>query len=150
MYEDHALLDTLKGMNLGSKGLAEAQANLDEGPQKRGQEDAADVEPASAVEANGTSGSGGGRSGPIRREIEVGTERFQAASGGVLEKIADAVHRTITSVDEVNKRSDLWDNLIICGNGSRVRGTSLIFPMFNSGRLMVYRLQRGTPSTAAN
>ncbi|KAF2661134.1 hypothetical protein K491DRAFT_754070 [Lophiostoma macrostomum CBS 122681] len=124
MYEDHFLLDTLKSMNLGSKGLAEAQASLDEGPSKRAQDDAADAEPGSAIEPNGSGlpGSSGGRSGPIRREIEVGTERFQAASGGILDKIADAVHRTISSVDEVNKRSELWDSLIICGNGSRVRG----------------------------
>jgi actin-related protein 9 len=118
MYEDHALLDALKNQNLGTKGLAEAHALLDEGPQRKTQEDT-EIEPGSALDVNGTATI---RSGHIRREIEVGTERFQAASGGVLEKIADAVHRTISSVDEVNKRSELWDSLIICGNGSRIRG----------------------------
>lgn len=124
MYEDHALLDTLKNMNLGSKGVAEAQAALDEGPQRKPQDENADGEQVSAVDANGATvpGSATSTSGPIRREIEVGTERFQAASGGILERIADAVHRTISSVDEVNKRSELWDSLIVCGNGSRVRG----------------------------
>jgi actin-related protein 9 len=58
----------------------------------------------------------------IRREVEVGKERFLAASGGTLEAIADAVHRTIMSVEPVGKRGELWDSLIIVGNGSRVRG----------------------------
>lgn len=116
LYEDHALLDGLKSMNLGREEMAEAQARLDEGPQNG--------EPTSAVEANGNTDSalGASRAGPIRREVEVGTERFMAASNGVLERVADAVHRTISLVDEVNKRSELWDSLIVCGNGSRVRG----------------------------
>lgn len=125
MYEDHALLDQLKSMNLGSKGMAEAQAALDEGPQKKHDApEQMDVgEPRSAIEANGTSDFlFSSHTGPIRREIEVGTERFQAASGGILERIADAIHRTISSVEEVNKRSELWDSLIICGNGSKIRG----------------------------
>ena len=57
-----------------------------------------------------------------RREIEVGTERFQAASNGLLDRIADAVHRTVLAGTESSKRGDLWDSLIIVGNGSRVRG----------------------------
>ncbi|OCL03779.1 hypothetical protein AOQ84DRAFT_347155 [Glonium stellatum] len=125
MYEDHALLDQLKSMNLGSKGMAEAQAALDEGPQKKHDlpEQMESGEPRSAIEANGTSDFlFSSHTGPIRREIEVGTERFQAASGGILERIADAIHRTISSVEEVNKRSELWDSLIICGNGSKIRG----------------------------
>ncbi len=59
--------------------------------------------------------------GLIRREVEVGTERFMAASGGILDIIADAIHRTVLSV-EVGKRSELWDSLIIVGNGCKVRG----------------------------
>ncbi|RMZ71570.1 chromatin remodeling complex subunit [Pyrenophora seminiperda CCB06] len=62
------------------------------------------------------------RTGAIRREIEVGTERFMADGNGTLEKIADAIHRAISSIDEVGKRSDLWDQLIVCGNGSKLRG----------------------------
>ncbi|PSN72101.1 hypothetical protein BS50DRAFT_569656 [Corynespora cassiicola Philippines] len=123
MYEDHHLLDTLKSMNLGEKGIAEAQAALDEGPQSKAH-DGTEGEPKPAAEANGSSESApaSSRSGPIRREIEVGNERFMAASNGVLDNIADAVYRTVSSVDEVNKRSELWDALIVCGNGSRVRG----------------------------
>ncbi|MCJ1226406.1 Actin-like protein arp9 (SWI/SNF complex component arp9) [Toensbergia leucococca] len=58
----------------------------------------------------------------VRKDIEVGTERFQAASGGILDRIADAIHRAILSHPEVSKRSELWDSLIILGNGSKVKG----------------------------
>lgn len=113
-YEDHTLLDTLKNMNLNTQDMADAKAALDEGPGKKTHTEGENGEPKSATDANGA--------GSLRREIEVGTERFLAASTGTLEKIADAVYRTISSVDEVNKRSELWDSLIICGNGSKLRG----------------------------
>jgi actin-related protein 9 len=58
----------------------------------------------------------------IRRDIEIGTERFQAAGDGFLDTIADTVYRTILSVDEIAKRQDAWDALIICGSGAKVRG----------------------------
>ena len=58
----------------------------------------------------------------IRKEAEVGPERFEAASDGFLDRIADAIHRCILSVPETSKRSELWDSLVILGNGSRVKG----------------------------
>jgi actin-related protein 9 len=58
----------------------------------------------------------------IRRDIEIGTERFQAASEGYLDAIADTIYRTILSVDDISKRQDAWDALVICGSGSKVRG----------------------------
>lgn len=122
LYEDHALLDTLKSMNLNTQDMADAKNALDEGPGKKTQENGDVAEPASAVEASGDSTSGTNRAGSIRREIEVGTERFLSGSHETLEKIADAVHRVISSVDDVSKRSDLWDQLIVCGNGSKLRG----------------------------
>lgn len=63
-----------------------------------------------------------------KREIEVGLERFKAATpgpgyaDGVVDTIAEAIHHTALSVPEVPSRSALWDNLIILGNGSRIRG----------------------------
>lgn len=124
LYEDHALLDTLKNMNLNTQEMADAKGALDEGPNRKGQENGENGDPASATEANGTGESGptGKRTGSIRREIEVGTERFMADGDGTLEKIADAVHRAISSIDEVGKRSDLWEQLVVCGNGSKLRG----------------------------
>jgi actin-related protein 9 len=67
-----------------------------------------------------------------RRDVEVGIERFLLASpgkdrtergsGGILEDLAAQIHHTILAVPDATKRSDLWDNLIIIGNGSRIRG----------------------------
>ena len=58
----------------------------------------------------------------VKKDIEVGLERFEATSGGILDRLADSVHRCILSVPEVNKRSELWDSLVIVGNGSKVKG----------------------------
>jgi actin-related protein 9 len=57
-----------------------------------------------------------------KRDIEIGIERFQAADNGYMDAIADTVYRTILSVDDVGKRQDAWEALIICGGGSQVRG----------------------------
>lgn len=122
-YKDHALLDTLKNMNLGEKGLADARAALDEKASNKPQ-DNGDAEAGDSNEAHVPGKTGAEPSNSIEREIEVGIERFHAADDGLLEKIADAIHRCVSAVDEVNKRSELWDSLIICGNGSRIRGQS--------------------------
>lgn len=85
-------------------------------------------EPVAVIE-DGSSPSGTeGRSRKRKREMEVGLERFMAATAsaghvdGVLDRIAGAVHSTIMSVPDISQRSTLWENLIILGNGSRVRG----------------------------
>lgn len=63
-----------------------------------------------------------------KREVEVGVERFKAATPGpgmtegIIDRIAEAMHHTVLSVPEVPQRSSLWENLIILGNGSRIRG----------------------------
>ncbi|KAJ0419192.1 actin-domain-containing protein [Aspergillus carlsbadensis] len=76
--------------------------------------------------------SGPGRFIRQARDIEVGIERFFAAtpkqkigetlSSGILEDIATQIHHTILAVPDATKRSDLWDSLIVVGNGSRVKG----------------------------
>ena len=58
----------------------------------------------------------------VRKHIDVGLERFQAASGGIIDQIADAIHRSVLSFPDPSKRSDLWDSMIILGNGSKVKG----------------------------
>ena len=73
----------------------------------------------------------------IRKTIEVGPERLQLASGGILDKITDAIHRSILSVSEVNKRSDLWDSLIIIGNGSKVKGRCNFRPFASDANLII-------------
>ena len=75
-------------------------------------------------------GTGAAPSRKRKRDIAVGVERFLAASpgsganDGILDTIAATIHSTIMAVPEVASRSTLWDNLIILGNGSRVRGKS--------------------------
>jgi len=119
MYRDNAVLDALKGMSLSREDMADAKAKLDEGKQKSApsdsQADPTGVEPTSPATASI------GRASAPRREIEVGIERFQAASDGILERIADAVHRTISAVDVV-KRAEIWDSLILVGRGSKIKG----------------------------
>ncbi|MCJ1463084.1 Actin-like protein arp9 (SWI/SNF complex component arp9) [Pseudocyphellaria aurata] len=58
----------------------------------------------------------------VRKDVEVGVERFQATTGGIMDQIADAIHRCILSVPDISKRSELWDSLIIVGNGSKIKG----------------------------
>lgn len=122
VYEDFALHDAMKKAGMTREGMADMQSALDDGPNKRPKspepQSAVSDKPADAgFETTDTSPTGG-----IRREVEVGPERFQAASGGMLDKLADAIHRTVQSCGEIGKRSELWDNMIILGNGSKVRG----------------------------
>lgn len=56
------------------------------------------------------------------RELTVGTERFRAAECGILIRIADALYDAISGVEEVSKRAELWESIIIVGNGSKLRG----------------------------
>lgn len=120
VYEDFALHDAMKNAGMSGQGMAEMQSALADGPNKA-------TEPASATtekppESFPTDTNNASASSPFRRELEVGPERFQCGSGGILERIADAVHRTVQSCSEVNRRSELWDSVIIVGNGSKVRG----------------------------
>ena len=88
-----------------------------------------DYEPVGNDTTNGGS-NGTTRVRKRRQEISVGVERFMAVSPpsdsmnseGILETIATTIHNTILSVPDVSIRSTLWENLIILGNGSRIRG----------------------------
>jgi actin-related protein 9 len=108
LYEDRALSKSLAETN-GSNGSAEAQA-----PDQSGEEGETNGEQADPKI--------GGR---VRREVEVGVERLQLA-GEIVDRIADAIHLAISSVDDVAKRSDVWDNIILVGNGARVRGNVIL------------------------
>ena len=63
-----------------------------------------------------------------KREVEVGVERFGAASPvpgeseGIIDKIAAAIHSTVSTYPDASQRSALWDNLIVLGQGSKIRG----------------------------
>ena len=59
----------------------------------------------------------------VRKETEVGIERFQADGKDheMLHRIADAVHSCIMA-NPVEDRALMWDNIVVVGNGSKVRG----------------------------
>lgn len=124
IYEDVALHDAMKQAGMDNQGMADMQSALqDGGPNKRQKT----PEPQSATSDRPADGgfenaSAAGPTSGIRREVEVGLERFQAASGGILDKLADCIHRTIQSCSDVNKRGELWDSIIVVGNGAKVRG----------------------------
>ncbi|KAK5132183.1 hypothetical protein LTR08_009306 [Meristemomyces frigidus] len=135
VYEDFALHDAMKKAGMSSQSMVDMQSAMDEGPNKRQKT----PEPQSAVSdrpadsnftaaAQDTTSIDPTHPSSLRREIEVGPERFLAASGshegepGLLDRLADAVHRTIQSCPDTTKRPDLWDALILVGNGARVRG----------------------------
>ncbi|KAE8377075.1 actin-domain-containing protein [Aspergillus bertholletiae] len=66
------------------------------------------------------------------REIEVGVERFlsitpkqqtgERLTSDILEDIATQIHHTILAVPDASKRSELWDSLVVVGNGSKIKG----------------------------
>uniref|UniRef100_A0A060T483 ARAD1C02574p n=1 Tax=Blastobotrys adeninivorans TaxID=409370 RepID=A0A060T483_BLAAD len=53
--------------------------------------------------------------------IEVGKQRFHGTEN-LVAKITEAVGDVVKLVDQVNKRQDCWDNVIIVGRGSGVKG----------------------------
>ena len=137
--------EKVDGENSAADGPAEAtesQATGDDEAARRQQERAARKEERRRNRQTAT-----GDPSLARREVEVGVERLMATSGGSLEKLADAVHRTVLSVQEVGKRGELWDSLIVVGNGSKVRGrrqsASRLHPLPLLIRVRLYsRLQR--------
>lgn len=58
----------------------------------------------------------------IRREIEVGLERFLFADRDEIDRIVSTIYRTIQGVEDMYMRPACWDNLVFVGNGSRLRG----------------------------
>ncbi|KAI8635158.1 actin-like ATPase domain-containing protein [Xylariaceae sp. FL1651] len=58
----------------------------------------------------------------VRKDIEIGLERFLFADRGEINRITDTIYRSIQSIDDIYKRSACWDNLVFVGNGSRLRG----------------------------
>jgi actin-related protein 9 len=58
----------------------------------------------------------------IRRDIEVGLERFTFADRDEIDRISTTIYRTIQGVDDMYMRPACWDNLVFVGNGARLRG----------------------------
>jgi actin-related protein 9 len=81
-----------------------------------------------SITDNGSIENLDGKSRLRKREIEVGIERFMAAEStndedmGILETIAWNIYNTIMAVQNISARPMLWDNILVCGNGSRIKG----------------------------
>ena len=58
----------------------------------------------------------------VKREIEVGIERFTFAERQEIDRIVTAIYRTVQGIEEMYMRPPCWDNLVFVGNGSRLRG----------------------------
>ncbi|KAH7034982.1 uncharacterized protein B0I36DRAFT_239882 [Microdochium trichocladiopsis] len=58
----------------------------------------------------------------VRRDVEVGLERFQFADRAEIDRIAETIYRAVQGVDEVYKRSSCWEHIVFVGNGSRLKG----------------------------
>ncbi|KAK4226179.1 SH3 domain-containing YSC84-like protein 1 [Podospora fimiseda] len=58
----------------------------------------------------------------IRRDIEVGLERFQFADRKEIDRIVEAIYRTVQSVEDMYMRPSCWENVTFVGNGTRLRG----------------------------
>ncbi|KAI0021529.1 hypothetical protein F4780DRAFT_737747 [Xylariomycetidae sp. FL0641] len=58
----------------------------------------------------------------VRKDIEVGLERFLFADPIQIDRIVDCIYRTIQGIPDMYKRPACWDNLLFVGNGSRMRG----------------------------
>lgn len=53
--------------------------------------------------------------------VVVGKERFQG-SGRLVEALADAVHRSLEQIPDLEKRQELYDNVIFTGGASNIPG----------------------------
>ncbi|KAI0593910.1 hypothetical protein F4775DRAFT_470081 [Biscogniauxia sp. FL1348] len=78
----------------------------------------------------------------VRKDIEVGLERFLFADRGEINRITDTIYRTVQNIDDIYKRSTCWDNIVFVGNGSRLRGLKENIIQTLSARHMI------SPSTA--
>ncbi|KAL7629279.1 Actin-like protein arp9 (SWI/SNF complex component arp9) [Parahypoxylon ruwenzoriense] len=58
----------------------------------------------------------------VRRDIEIGLERFLFADRAEINRITDTIYRAIQGIDDTYKRAGCWDNIVFVGNGSRLRG----------------------------
>ncbi|KAM7193192.1 actin-like protein ARP9 [Naviculisporaceae sp. PSN 640] len=58
----------------------------------------------------------------VRRDIEVGLERFQFADRAEIDRIASAIYDAVQGIEDMYMRPGCWENLVFVGNGARIRG----------------------------
>lgn len=86
-----------------------------------------------------------------REEIDVGIERFQADGQGheMLNLIADSISRCIKNTRS-DARSDLWNNIMVVGNGARVKGKLCVMYGFSVLLTFWARLSRNSTHHLTN
>lgn len=117
----------LEDLNINGKRVIETEGDRDEAPKRpKTPEPVSDVPPdtvdGSALVRKEEKRRNRDTVAYVRKDVEVGVERFQATTGGIMDQIADSIHRSILSVPDISKRSELWDSLIVVGNGSKIKG----------------------------
>lgn len=122
-YNERKPLDELSANGRSSDGGQEGAVKRQKTPEMATNEDAAEGGDNLALARKEERRRNRDSVAFVRRDMEVGVERFQATTGGIMEQIADATHRCILSVPEITKRSELWDSLIILGNASKIKGS---------------------------
>ena len=58
----------------------------------------------------------------VRRDIEVGLERFRFAERTEIDRIVTAIYRAVQGIEDMYMRPGCWENIAFVGNGARVRG----------------------------
>lgn len=58
----------------------------------------------------------------VRRDVEVGLERFTFADRYEIDRIVTAIYRAVQGIDDMYMRPACWENIVFVGNGSRIRG----------------------------
>ncbi|GJN80840.1 actin-like protein arp9 [Purpureocillium lilacinum] len=113
-----------------SNGASASAAAPSEPQQQEGQPKAEPAEPAPATVAapaaapvpDTSNDTPEFRPKRIRRDIEIGLERFTFAERAEIDRIVSTIYRTIQGIDDMYMRPACWDNLVFVGNGARLRG----------------------------
>ncbi|KAK3319266.1 hypothetical protein B0H66DRAFT_476052 [Apodospora peruviana] len=58
----------------------------------------------------------------VRRDIEVGLERFLFADRAEIDRIATAIYQAVQGIQDMYMRPPCWENIVFVGNGARIRG----------------------------
>ncbi|KAM7190726.1 actin-like protein ARP9 [Rhypophila sp. PSN 637] len=58
----------------------------------------------------------------VRRDIEVGLERFTFAERKEIDRIVTAIYHAVQSIEDMYMRPGCWENIVFVGNGARIRG----------------------------
>ncbi|EPE24622.1 Actin-like ATPase [Glarea lozoyensis ATCC 20868] len=58
----------------------------------------------------------------VRHEYQIGPERLMVADHWFIDRIADEIYRCVQGMRDMSSRQNVWDNIIICGGGAKVKG----------------------------